>query len=68
LQVLRSIGADATIDYKNSEDAQIAELLSVTEGKPSRIFDAVASNEGFAKVVFKQVSASPKYFATTNDW
>jgi len=64
---LKSIGADATIDYKKPEEEQIAELLSVTDGKATRIFDAVAVNESFAKAVFKKVDGE-KYFSTTNDW
>jgi NADPH:quinone reductase-like Zn-dependent oxidoreductase len=64
---LKAIGADATIDYKKAEEEQITELLSLTGGKPTRIFDAVAVNEGFAKAVFKKVDGE-KYFSTTNDW
>jgi len=82
-EVLKSIGADATIDYKKSEDDQVAELLSITGGKVNRIFDAVATAEGFAKAVFKKIEAEDKgfvkavlnkvkhenkYFCTTNDW
>jgi hypothetical protein len=57
------------IDYKKSQEDQIAELLSLTDGKPTRIFDAVAQGIDFGKAAFKQVSApGPKYFSTTNDW
>jgi hypothetical protein len=66
--MLASIGAEATIDYKKSEKDQIAELLSITDGKATRIFDAVAQTIDFAKEVFKQVPTNPKYFSTTNDW
>ena len=64
---LKSIGADATIDYKKTEEEQIAELLSITNGKPNRIFDAVAMNEGLVKALFPKVEGV-KYFSTTNDW
>jgi NADPH:quinone reductase-like Zn-dependent oxidoreductase len=64
---LKSIGADATIDYKKNQEEQIAELLSSTNGKPSRIFDAVAMNEGLVKALFPKVEGL-KYFSTTNDW
>jgi hypothetical protein len=66
---LKSLGADATIDYKKSQDDQIAELLSVTDGKPTRIFDAVAQGIPFTKEAFSKISTvNPKYFSTTNDW
>jgi len=52
---------------KKSQDDQLAELLSITDGKVTRIFDAIGSNEGFAKEVLKKVDAKPKYFSTTND-
>jgi NADPH:quinone reductase-like Zn-dependent oxidoreductase len=64
---LKAIGADATIDYKKTEEEQITELLSITHGKPSRIFDAVAVNEGLVKALFLKVEGE-KHFSTTNDW
>lgn len=64
---LKAIGADSTIDHKNTEDEQIAKLLSVTGGKPNRIFDAVAMNEGLVKALFPTVEGE-KYYSTTNDW
>jgi len=69
-EVLKDIGADATIDYKRSEEEQIEELLSVTGGKAGRIFDAVACNEGFAMKIFEKLEKveGSKWFTTTNDW
>jgi len=66
-QVLKELGADATIDYKKPEEEQIEELLSITDGQAGRIFDAVACNEGFAMKVFEKIEGQ-KWFATTNDW
>jgi hypothetical protein len=66
---LKALGADASVDYKKSEEDQIAELISITEGKPTRIFDAVAQGINFAKAVFAKIpDVNPKYFSTTNDW
>jgi len=62
------LGATATIDYKKPQEEQIAELLSHSGRELTRVFDAVAMNQDFVKEIFKQVSASPKYFSTTNDW
>ena len=66
--MLKSLGATAVVDYKKPEPDQIAEILHFTEGKATRIFDAVATNQDFAKKVFKEVDAEPKYFSSTNDW
>ncbi|KAF2418902.1 GroES-like protein [Tothia fuscella] len=66
---LEAIGLDVAIDYKKPEEEQIAELLSKTDGKATRIFDAVAQNDPtLAKAVFKQIDSTSKYFSTTNDW
>jgi hypothetical protein len=68
LQQVKKIGADATIDYKKSPEDQLKDLMSATEGKFTKVFDAVAFNVDFAKSAFKELTQGPKYFSTTNDW
>jgi NADPH:quinone reductase-like Zn-dependent oxidoreductase len=72
-----SPGSSATIEklgaewfsYKDSIEDQVAAVLSKTDGKVYKIFDAVASNNPLlAKKIFGQVSGKEKYFTTTNDW
>lgn len=64
---LKNIGVNATIDYKKTEEKQITEMLSITGGKPDRVFDAVAMNEELVKALLSKVEGE-KCFSTTNDW
>lgn len=66
-QMLKSLGATETIDYKKPQDEQIELLTQTTNGKLTRIFDAVASNQDFAKAFYQKVDGE-KHFSTTNDW
>lgn len=68
--LLKSIGADATIDYKKSDTDIIAELKSLTSNKLNLIMDAVSVNNALATSIFKELSSSsaPRLYTTTNDW
>jgi len=67
-EVVKELGA-TPFDYKTSVDQQLEDVLKITSGKYSRIFDAVAADDPvLAKALFKASSAPEKYFATTNDW
>ncbi|KAI9830383.1 MAG: hypothetical protein M1826_004806 [Phylliscum demangeonii] len=67
---IKSLGATATIDYRKSEDEQVQEIASVTGGKFSMVYDAVAKSHAFARRLLTDVSKSSekKHFATTDDW
>ena len=67
-QLAKSLGADECVDYRQSEEAIIAEILKKTGGKLYRAFDAVAQNIEFSVPLFKAVEAKDKWFSTTNDW
>lgn len=67
---VRSFGAEV-FDYKLSVQEQLEAVLKITEGKVSRVFDAVASdNPVIARELFKHetLSSKTKLFASTNDW
>ncbi|KIW00765.1 uncharacterized protein PV09_07746 [Verruconis gallopava] len=66
-EMLRSLGASETLDYKKPETELLKLLYSTTGGKLIRIFDAVASNHDFVKAFYENVEGE-KFFSTTNDW
>jgi NADPH:quinone reductase-like Zn-dependent oxidoreductase len=53
--LLTSLGAAATIDYKKSQEEQLNELLSKTDGKLYRIFDATAQSHELARAIFSKI-------------
>lgn len=66
---VQSLGADAFIDYKKSEDEQVKDIATITGGKISMVYDTVARSPQLAKRVLTEVSkSSEKHFATTDDW
>ncbi|KAH7330514.1 chaperonin 10-like protein [Rhexocercosporidium sp. MPI-PUGE-AT-0058] len=70
-EFLKSIGADATFNYKLPLEEQLKEIASITSGKFSRVFDASAMASQTAMEALAQhgdPKAEVKYFATTNDW
>lgn len=67
--LVKSLGADAVIDYGKSEEDQLQELKDITSGKFSGVWDSVARSEPLARKALKNVSVrQQKFFATTDDW
>jgi len=67
--LVKKQGAKAVFDYKKPVEEQVKNVLSITEGKIHRVFDAVASPDAaFAKALFKELPQGPKLFSSTNDW
>ncbi len=70
--MVKALGAAATLDYKQPEDAQLETLKTSTGGSLTRIFDAAATNQAFARRVFEELKGddgqTERYFTTTNDW
>ncbi len=66
--LVESYGAEICVDYKKPEDEQIAELISKTEGKLYRVFDATSNGINFAKKLLAKIDGGPKYFTSTDDW
>ncbi|KAF2001804.1 GroES-like protein [Amniculicola lignicola CBS 123094] len=69
-ELLKSIGADATVDYKLPEAEVISQLKSVTGGNLPLIFDAVSANNALASSIFAALAESTpgeRYYTTTND-
>ncbi|KAF2267843.1 GroES-like protein [Lojkania enalia] len=70
-ELLKSFGADATIDYKKPEADIIGELKQITSGKLNLAMDAVSVNNGLATSIFKALApttAGERLYTTTNDW
>lgn len=66
--VVKDLGA-VPFDYKAPLEQQVEEVMKITTGKVSKIFDAVAADDPLlAKELFKATKQSDKFFATTNDW
>ena len=66
--MMKKIGVDEVVDYKQPEEAIIAEIVKKTGGKMFRMFDAVAQNIKFATPMFKEIEGTEKWFTGTNDW
>ena len=67
--LVEGIGADATIDYSQSQDDQLQEVKSITGGKFSGVWDTVAREEPLARRMLDEAStAKEKRFGTTDDW
>lgn len=68
---MKSAGADATFDYKQSIETQLSEIESITGGDFAGVFDASAASAevGLAALNTKSTAKSQKKtFSTTNDW
>jgi len=66
--VVKELGA-VPFDYKVPIEQQVKEVLDMTSGKASKVFDAVASEDPvICKELFKATQTMNKFFATTNDW
>jgi NADPH:quinone reductase-like Zn-dependent oxidoreductase len=66
---IQELGA-STFDYKQSNEAQVDEIMKVTSGNIAGCFDAVAADDPLVpKLLFRKMgSTGLKHFATTNDW
>lgn len=66
---MQSLGADAVIDYRKSEDDQLQDLKAITGGNFYGIFDSVAKSIGWSIKALKELSTTDKkHFTTTDDW
>ena len=70
MQLLKTLGTDATVDYKLSDAEIISEVKSLTSNKLNLIFDAVSVNNTLAASVFSAIpsTSKPRFYTTTNDW
>ncbi|KAL9626548.1 MAG: hypothetical protein Q9164_007853, partial [Protoblastenia rupestris] len=67
--LVKNLGADEIVDYRQSADDQLEAIKNITGGNFSKIFDSVAKSHDFALRVLEEAStAKQKYFSTTNDW
>jgi hypothetical protein len=68
-QLVQRLGADAVIDYRQSEDEQLQDLKAITGGNFFGVFDTVAKFTDWSLKALREAStAEKKHFATTNDW
>ncbi|KAJ4360844.1 uncharacterized protein N0V89_001411 [Didymosphaeria variabile] len=70
VELLKSLGADATIDYKKSADDIVEEVKRITEEKVDLAFDAVSVNNDLVTKIFTAIPSSSgrRLYTTTNDW
>jgi NADPH:quinone reductase-like Zn-dependent oxidoreductase len=68
-KLLKSLGADATVDYKLSLQEQLEKIASITDKNFSRVFDASAQalSQGL-EIITKVSTAKTKYYTSTNSW
>jgi NADPH:quinone reductase-like Zn-dependent oxidoreductase len=67
-KVLKSVGADECVNYKQDESVITSEIVQKTGGKMYRIFDAVGKHIQFSVPMFQAIKGTDKWFTTTNDW
>lgn len=70
-ELLKSIGADATIDYKSPNDSIVSEVKKITSDSLLFIFDAVSVNNELATSILTSLPAAPsgsttRRYTTTN--
>lgn len=69
MQLVKSLGADATVSYKLPLAEQLDEIQKITGGKLFRAFDASAMATETGMGALAQVTLpGAKYFSTVNDW
>ncbi|KAG4035724.1 hypothetical protein MFRU_001g04920 [Monilinia fructicola] len=71
IEIVKSAGADATFDYKQSTETQLSEIESITSGDFVGVFDASAASTAVGLAALKNkstVKTQKKTFSTTNDW
>lgn len=68
-QLVKSMGADATINYRNDQATQLSEVSSITGGNFFGVFDTTASSAASALEFLEKASKSDnKIFSTVDDW
>ncbi|KAH7082483.1 chaperonin 10-like protein [Paraphoma chrysanthemicola] len=70
-ELLKNIGASATVDYKQSTDAIVEEVKRVTNGNLAYAFDAVGKNNDVLTAVYtalQDTTPGPRHYVTTDDW
>ncbi|KAH8719225.1 chaperonin 10-like protein [Phaeosphaeriaceae sp. PMI808] len=70
-ELLRSIGASATIDYKNSGEEIVEKVQSITNGSLNYALDAVSVNNGLLSSIYDALAPSTsglRHYTTTNTW
>ncbi|KAH8758558.1 chaperonin 10-like protein [Hyaloscypha sp. PMI_1271] len=71
IELVESLGADATYSHRLPLEDQLKEIALITGGKFLRVFDASAfgAEAGMAALAkHGDPNAKLKYFSTTNDW
>src|ERR1700753_4257306 len=66
--MIKQFGADEVVDYKQSEDAQVDEIVAKTGGKGFKAYDTTSQNLSFGSKLFKKTAPGDKSFTSTNDW
>jgi NADPH:quinone reductase-like Zn-dependent oxidoreductase len=68
-QLVKSMGADATINYKLDQATQLSHVESITAGNFSGVFETTASSAASAFDFLEKASKSDhKRFSTVDDW
>ena len=67
-QLIKSVGADDVVDYKQSEEETVKQIIDKTGGKLFKVYDATAQNVQTAAPLFKGTASGTKIFTSTNDW
>lgn len=68
-QLVKSMGADATVNYKLDQATQLSHVESITAGNFSGVLDTTASSAASALDFLEKASKSDhKRFATVDDW
>jgi hypothetical protein len=68
-QLVKSRGADATINYKQDQATQLKEVESITGGNFFGVLDTTASSATSALEFLEKASKSDnKRFSTVDDW
>jgi len=66
--MMSAIGVYEVVNYSQSEDAIISEIVKKTGGKMFHIFDAVSQYLQFSIPMFAAIEGADKWFTSTNDW
>jgi len=68
-ELLKSLGADATVNYRIPIEEQLTVIKSTTGGNFSKVIDTSAQSTETAFQALAKVSSSPKkFFSTVDDW
>ena len=69
VQIALAVGANETMNSRDTVEAQVAEISRITGGKFARVFDATTYGGALALQALKTVSTSTeKWLATVDDW